>query len=95
MSKKCENTDTSIPVLSKDEEESENGLTWKVVVMGYGCGLEVGLVIGHVTLSRRSSWFWRSSVGRYFVEYLGFLVVCRAIYIFTCKTMCNTPHLGV
>ena len=63
LSKKCENTDTPIPFPSKDEEESENGFTWKVVVMGYGCGLAVGLLIGHVTLSRRSSWFWRSSVG--------------------------------
>ncbi|KAF3455578.1 hypothetical protein FNV43_RR00211 [Rhamnella rubrinervis] len=34
---------------SKDEEESENGFTWKVVVMGYGCGFVVGLVIGHLT----------------------------------------------
>ncbi|KAF3457457.1 hypothetical protein FNV43_RR02115 [Rhamnella rubrinervis] len=67
LPKKCENTDTPIPFLSKDhEEESENGFTWKVVAMGYGCGFVVGAVIGHVTLSRRSSWFWRSFVGRYF-----------------------------
>ncbi|KAF3457973.1 hypothetical protein FNV43_RR02635 [Rhamnella rubrinervis] len=67
LPKKCENTDTPIPFLRKDdEEESENGFTWKVVAMGYGCGFVVGAVIGHVTLSRRSSWFWRSFVGRYF-----------------------------
>ncbi|KAF3457443.1 hypothetical protein FNV43_RR02101 [Rhamnella rubrinervis] len=67
LPKKCKNTDTPIPFLSKDdEEESENGFTWKVVAMGYGCGFVVGAVIGHVTLSRRSSWFWRSFVGRYF-----------------------------
>ncbi|KAF3457433.1 hypothetical protein FNV43_RR02091 [Rhamnella rubrinervis] len=67
LPKKCENTDTPIPFLRKDdEEESENGFTWKVVAMGYGCGFVVATVIGHVTLSRRSSWLWRSFVGRYF-----------------------------
>ncbi|KAF3457441.1 hypothetical protein FNV43_RR02099 [Rhamnella rubrinervis] len=65
LPKKCENTDTPIPFLRQDEEEeSENGFTWKVVAMGYGCGFMVGAVIGHVTLSRRSSWFWR--IGRHF-----------------------------
>ncbi|KAF3454487.1 hypothetical protein FNV43_RR04934 [Rhamnella rubrinervis] len=66
LSKKCENTDATISFHSKEEEsESENGFTWKVVVLGYGCGLVVGLIFGHVTLSRRSCWFWRSFVGRY------------------------------
>ncbi|KAF3457447.1 hypothetical protein FNV43_RR02105 [Rhamnella rubrinervis] len=66
LSKKCKNTDTPIPFLSKDEEESENSFTWKVVAMGYACGFVVVVVIVHVILSRRSSWFWRSFVGRYF-----------------------------
>ncbi|KAF3454481.1 hypothetical protein FNV43_RR04928 [Rhamnella rubrinervis] len=66
LSKKCENTDAPFSFHSKEEEsESENGFTWKVVVLGYGCGLVVGLIFGHVTLSRRSCWFWRSFVGRY------------------------------
>ncbi|KAF3458003.1 hypothetical protein FNV43_RR02665 [Rhamnella rubrinervis] len=52
LSKKCENTVTPIPFLRKDEEEPENGFTWKVVVMGYACGFVVGVVIGHVILSR-------------------------------------------
>ncbi|KAF3457073.1 hypothetical protein FNV43_RR01730 [Rhamnella rubrinervis] len=70
LSKKCENTDTPIPFLRKDdEEESENGFTWKVVAIGYGCGFVVGTVIGHVTLSRRSTWFWRSCVGRCFYRF--------------------------
>ncbi|KAF3455416.1 hypothetical protein FNV43_RR00041 [Rhamnella rubrinervis] len=69
LPKKCENTDTQIPFLRKDEEkESENGFTWKVVAMGYGCGFVIGAVIGHVTLSRRSSWFWTSFVGSTFVN---------------------------
>ncbi|KAF3454491.1 hypothetical protein FNV43_RR04938 [Rhamnella rubrinervis] len=64
LSKKCENTDAPISFHSKEEEsESENGFTWKVVVLGFGCGLAVGIIFGHVTLSRRSCWFWRSFVG--------------------------------
>ncbi|KAF3454489.1 hypothetical protein FNV43_RR04936 [Rhamnella rubrinervis] len=58
LSKKCENTDATISFHSKEEEsESENGFTWKVVVLRYGCGLVVGIIFGHVTLSRRSCWF--------------------------------------
>ncbi|KAF3454492.1 hypothetical protein FNV43_RR04939 [Rhamnella rubrinervis] len=71
LSKKCENTDAPISFHSNEEEsESENGFTWKVVVLGYGCGLLVGLIFGHVTLSRRSYWIWRSFVGRCIYAYI-------------------------
>ncbi|KAF3454500.1 hypothetical protein FNV43_RR04948 [Rhamnella rubrinervis] len=66
VSKKSENTVAPIYFHSKEEEsESEDDFTWKVVVLGYGCGLVVGLIFGHVTLSRRSCWFWRSFIERY------------------------------
>ncbi|KAF3457063.1 hypothetical protein FNV43_RR01720 [Rhamnella rubrinervis] len=71
LSMKCENTDIIIPFLRKDDEkESENGFTWKVVAIGYGCGFVVGAVIGHATRSRRSTWFWRSCVGRCFYRFM-------------------------
>ncbi|KAF3457428.1 hypothetical protein FNV43_RR02086 [Rhamnella rubrinervis] len=71
LPKKCENADTPIPFLRKDEkEESENGFTWKVVAMGYGCGFVVGAVIGHVTLSRGSSWFLEKYCWKVFLRTL-------------------------
>ncbi|XP_071717769.1 receptor-like protein 9DC3 [Rutidosis leptorrhynchoides] len=45
------------PQLEEDEEE-DNGFTWKVVMMGYGCGTFVGLLMGYFMLSTgRPKWF--------------------------------------
>ena len=65
LSRNCENVDP--PIVHQDkEEESGDGFTWKPVAVGYGFGLVVGFIIGHVTLSqRRSNWFWRSFVGKF------------------------------
>ncbi|KAI3519789.1 hypothetical protein L1887_09005 [Cichorium endivia] len=41
-----------------DGDEEESGFTWKVVMLGYGCGTLPGLLIGYVMLStRRPKWF--------------------------------------
>ncbi|GKF41768.1 kinase-like domain-containing protein [Tanacetum coccineum] len=41
-----------------DEESDEIGYTWKVVMLGYGCGILVGLVMGNLMLStRKVKWF--------------------------------------
>ncbi|XP_071718067.1 receptor-like protein 9DC3 [Rutidosis leptorrhynchoides] len=48
------------PQLEDDEEEDVvyNGFTWRVVMMGYGCGTFVGLIMGYIMLStRRPKWF--------------------------------------
>ncbi|PWA86865.1 Leucine-rich repeat-containing protein [Artemisia annua] len=40
------------------DDEEENGFTWKVVMLGYGCGTLVGLVMGYFMLStRKVKWF--------------------------------------
>ncbi|XP_071720605.1 receptor-like protein 32 [Rutidosis leptorrhynchoides] len=45
------------PQLEKDDEE-DNGFTWRVVMMGYGCGTFVGLLMGYFMLSTgRPKWF--------------------------------------
>ncbi|KAI3793220.1 hypothetical protein L1987_35836 [Smallanthus sonchifolius] len=42
----------------EDEDEEESGFTWKVVMMGYGCGTLLGFVLGYVMLSSgRPKWF--------------------------------------
>ena len=53
--KKCENIETPTFELSQESSHGE-GFSWKVVVMG----LVIGLVIGHVIISRRSNWFTRT-----------------------------------
>ncbi|KAF3456723.1 hypothetical protein FNV43_RR01377 [Rhamnella rubrinervis] len=65
LSRICDKEDS--PIFHQDNEvESEDGFTWKPVVVGYGFGIVVGFIIGHVTLSqRRSNWFWQSSVGKF------------------------------
>ncbi|GKC47638.1 hypothetical protein Tco_1065360, partial [Tanacetum coccineum] len=41
----------------KDHEE-ESGFTWEVVMLGYGCGALLGLVMGYLMLStRKVKWF--------------------------------------
>ncbi|XP_071720636.1 receptor-like protein 9DC3 isoform X2 [Rutidosis leptorrhynchoides] len=49
------------PQLEDDEEEEDdvyNGFTWRVVMMGYGCGTFVGLLMGYFMLSTgRPKWF--------------------------------------
>ncbi|PWA46133.1 hypothetical protein CTI12_AA511270 [Artemisia annua] len=54
---KCEHP--SFPrVESDDGDEGESGFTWKVVVLGYGCGTLLGLVMGYLMLSStRPNWF--------------------------------------
>ena len=56
--KKCGNseTPTSTPSLESSFGEEFN---WKAIVIGYACGLIIGLLIGHVVISRRPNWFVR------------------------------------
>ncbi|KAL6313670.1 hypothetical protein AAG906_010088 [Vitis piasezkii] len=63
LSKKC--VVDKAPQPSKEEEvESDLGFDWKVILMGYGCGLVVGLFIGClVFLTRKPKWFVRMIEG--------------------------------
>ena len=59
LSKKCENIE--IPTFEPRQESSfGEGFNWKVVVVGYASGLVIGLVLGHVIISRRPDWFTRT-----------------------------------
>lgn len=57
LSKKCE-SDSDTPNSGPDNEsESGVGFSWKGGLVGYGYGLVLGVVIGHITISRRLIWF--------------------------------------
>ncbi|XP_048328464.2 receptor-like protein 9DC3 [Ziziphus jujuba] len=61
LSEECGNSKDSPPPSSIVEEEEETGTAlefgWKPVVIGYGCGLVIGIVVGHFVIHRRSVWF--------------------------------------
>ena len=59
LSKECENNETPTSQPSHESSFGE-GFNWKVVVIGYTCGLVIGLVTGHLVISRRPSWFMRT-----------------------------------
>ena len=59
LSNKCENNETPTSIPSRDTSFGE-GFNWKVVVIGYACGLVIGFLIGHVVISRRPDWFMRT-----------------------------------
>ncbi|GKF64084.1 leucine-rich repeat-containing protein [Tanacetum coccineum] len=47
----------SSPQVKDDDDEEESGFTWKVVMLGYGCGIIIRLVIGYLMLSTtRPNW---------------------------------------
>ena len=55
LSKKCGNDE--IPTFEMRNESSlGKGFGWKVIVIGYACGL----VTGHVVTSRRTHWLMRN-----------------------------------
>ncbi|KAH0724226.1 hypothetical protein KY284_000091 [Solanum tuberosum] len=54
----------TIPVeLAQEEEEDSPMISWQAVLMGYGCGLVIGLFIIYIMLSTQyPAWFWRMVV---------------------------------
>ncbi|XP_030959375.1 receptor-like protein 6 [Quercus lobata] len=59
LSKKCGNNE--IPTSEMKHESSlGEGFGWKAVVIGYACGLVIGLLTGHVVTTRRTDWLVRN-----------------------------------
>ncbi|KAM4108331.1 hypothetical protein ACB094_03G037000 [Castanea mollissima] len=59
LSKKCGHSE--IPTFEPSKESSfGEWFDWKVVVIGYACGFLIGLVTGHVIISKRPNWFVRT-----------------------------------
>ncbi|KAF8364631.1 hypothetical protein HHK36_033397 [Tetracentron sinense] len=61
LSKKCRDADGVKPPPSafqqgKDLEATSEGFDWKIVLMGYGCGVVIGVVIGYITSWRQNGW---------------------------------------
>ncbi|KAH7533432.1 hypothetical protein FEM48_Zijuj04G0130000 [Ziziphus jujuba var. spinosa] len=48
---------SSITVEKEEEKGSALEFCWRPIVMGYGCGLVIGIVVRHFVISRRYDWF--------------------------------------
>ncbi|XP_022717787.1 receptor-like protein 12 [Durio zibethinus] len=64
LSKKCEDSETSSssPPSSTSSEENEDLVSffhfgWRAVLMGYGFGMAIGVIIGQITVTRKHDWF--------------------------------------
>ncbi|XP_059446712.1 receptor-like protein 6 [Corylus avellana] len=64
LSKKCGNSKDSPPLPSTFEENQKSSssfeFTWKVVVMGYGCGFIVGLLVGQIVITKKHDWVMKT-----------------------------------
>ncbi|KAL4596676.1 hypothetical protein ACB092_12G180400 [Castanea dentata] len=60
LSRKCKGPITSspLPAPSNDDQNSASSIEfgWKAVVMGYGCGTLIGVVIGHIVHTKKHDW---------------------------------------
>uniref|UniRef100_A0A2N9FA94 Uncharacterized protein n=1 Tax=Fagus sylvatica TaxID=28930 RepID=A0A2N9FA94_FAGSY len=61
LSRKCEGPIGSLPFPSptKDDQNLASLIEfgWKSVLMGYGCGLVIGVFIGHIVFTKKHDWF--------------------------------------
>ncbi|KAL7196052.1 hypothetical protein ACSBR1_036140 [Camellia fascicularis] len=70
LSKECEDSKTSqlhpTPTLDKEDDPAfASEFNWKVVGMGYGCGMVLGLVMGYLMfLIGKPKWFVRIAEGK-------------------------------
>ncbi|KAM3683426.1 hypothetical protein ACJW31_12G146500 [Castanea mollissima] len=69
LSRKCEGPTASLPLStpSDDDQNSESSIEfgWKIVVIGYGCGTLIGVVIGHIVVTKKYDWFVMNFGGRH------------------------------
>ncbi|XP_075653665.1 uncharacterized protein LOC142624020 [Castanea sativa] len=64
LTKKCKNSEVSLPSPSTPEESQDLGspfqFGWKIVLIGYGFGLVVGVTIGQVMIARNQDLFMKT-----------------------------------
>ena len=65
LSMKCGHFEGSLPPPSTFEEINHDSnlqfdVSWKVIVIGYGCGLIIGLVIGQIVFTKKYDWFMKT-----------------------------------
>ncbi|XP_042499829.1 receptor-like protein 7 [Macadamia integrifolia] len=59
LSKNCEDTEAAEPATSLTESTTSE-FDWKFMLIGYGCGAVVGVVMGHLIVEWKLKWFVRA-----------------------------------
>ncbi|CBI28432.3 unnamed protein product, partial [Vitis vinifera] len=57
LSRACESSQASPPTLSSSKQGSTREFDWKFVLMGYGSGLVIGVLIAYCLTSWKHEWF--------------------------------------
>ncbi|KAJ9686886.1 hypothetical protein PVL29_015655 [Vitis rotundifolia] len=57
LSRACGSSETSPPTPSSSKQGSTSEFDWKIVLMGYGSGLVIGVSIGYCLTSWKHEWF--------------------------------------
>ena len=65
LSKKCWVSDSSIPLPSTSKQIQDSAVSpfefgWKIVLVGYGFGLIVGVIIGNIVATRKRDWLMKT-----------------------------------
>ena len=64
LTKKCESSEVSLPSPTTPKESKDLGspfqFGWKIVLIGYGFGLVVGVIIGQVVSARNHDWLMKT-----------------------------------
>ena len=60
LSRDCGNPEASAPPPSTSEQSSPGELDWIIVLLGYGSGLVIGVLMGYRLTTRKHEWFVRT-----------------------------------
>ena len=65
LSKKCWVSDSSLPLPSTSKQIQDSAVSpfefgWKIVLVGYGFGLIVGVIIGNIVATRKRDWLMKT-----------------------------------
>ena len=64
LSKKCKYYEVLPPLPSTSEKNQDSGsplqFDWRIVMIGYGFGLLVGVTIGHIVIARNHDWLMKT-----------------------------------
>ena len=73
MSKKCSNDEPpeSEPTIIKEEQDTWSWFDSKIMMMGYGSGLVIGLSMGYIVFQTGKPWWFVSMVERKVIKLTG------------------------
>ena len=64
LPKKCKFYEALPPLPSTSKKSQDSGsplqFGWRIVTIGYGCGLLVGVTIGHIVIARNHDWLMKT-----------------------------------